>query len=244
MMLDEEILERPSPAARGRVVRVMTWNIHGGAGLGGACDLDRVLTLVQSHDPDLVALQEIDTRRRRGCDPAAFDCLCAALGSHSAEARLITAPDGDYGHALISRWPMTGIVKHDISVGRQEPRAAIEANAATPFGPLHVVAVHLGLGFGERRSQVDRLAALIQLGGSPSIVLGDFNDWIWRGSVQRILAECVPDRTFEKTFPAFLPLLSLDRIYARPAGLIARSWTDCRAWRASDHLPVIAELEL
>jgi endonuclease/exonuclease/phosphatase family metal-dependent hydrolase len=228
----------------GAAVRVMTWNIHGGVGADRACDLDRVLDVVQAHDPDIVALQEIDARRRRKRHAAAFDFLSEALGAHRAEARLITAPDGDYGHALVSRWPMSGVVRHDISIGRHEPRAAIEATVETPLGRLHVMAVHLGLGFGERRRQGERLAALAAAGGTPSIILGDFNDWVWRSSVERALARFAPDSTRHKTFPARLPLLSIDRICARPQGLIARSWTDPQARRASDHLPVIAELAL
>jgi endonuclease/exonuclease/phosphatase family metal-dependent hydrolase len=248
-MLEATIAERTaSDAAEAsddlRHVRVMTWNIHGGVGCDFACDLDRVLAVVRAHDPDVVALQEIDARTRRKRSAAAFDLLAETLGNHRAEARLITAPDGDYGHALISRWPMAGIAQHDISVGRREPRAAIEATIETPFGRLHVVAVHLGLGLGERRRQGDRLAALARAGGTPSIILGDFNDWAWRGSVQRALSRFNPDRTFQRTFPSPLPLFAIDRIYGRPAGIIARSWTDASAWRASDHLPLIAELAI
>ena len=247
-MLERDGLEQPvdrsAPARERESVRVMTWNIHGGVGPDRACDLERVLALVQAHDPDIVALQEIDARSGRRRDAAAFDFLTEALGSHRAEARLITAPDGDYGHALISRWPMSGIVQHDISVGRREPRAAIEAVVETPHGPLHVVAVHLGLGFGERRRQGDRLASLAGGGGTPSIIMGDFNDWVWRSSVEDALARFAPDRTRQKTFPALLPLVAIDRICGRPNGVIARSWTDRSARRASDHLPVIADLDL
>ena len=37
--------------------------------------------------------------------PLAF--LTNALGEHQAVARTIVAEDGHYGHAVISRWPMT-----------------------------------------------------------------------------------------------------------------------------------------
>jgi endonuclease/exonuclease/phosphatase family metal-dependent hydrolase len=223
------------------MIRIMTWNIHGGVGPDRSCDLNRVVDRVRAHAPDIVAIQEIDSRHISGLG-CAFDLLAAALGPHSTEARLITAPDGDYGHALLSRWPFLEAALHDISVGRREPRAAIEASIATPCGPLHVVAVHLGLSGRERRHQAAMLCKLAQSGPERSVLVGDFNDWILRGSVQRALAEAMPRRTHQKTFPARLPVLALDRIYCRPSSLLGRSWTDPQARDASDHLPIIAEL--
>jgi len=49
----------------GQTVRVMTWNIHGAVGRNPRFDLERVVALVQRHRPDIVALQEIDSRRAR-----------------------------------------------------------------------------------------------------------------------------------------------------------------------------------
>lgn len=229
--------------ARAPTIRVMTWNIHGAVGGDGVRDVHRVIALVQRHAPDIVALQEVDSRRgSAGANPT-FELLGAALGDHAAEARLITAPDGDYGHALISRWPMDRTVLHDVSLPGREPRAAIETTIATPFGELHVAAAHLGLSFKERRHQADLLARVAQSGSTPGLILGDFNDWIWRGSVQRALALSMPERTHHRTFPAHMPIVALDRIYCRPAKMLLRSWTDREARRASDHLPVIADLD-
>lgn len=227
-------------------IRVMTWNIHGGGASPRDRDLGRIVALVQAHAPDIVALQEIDSRAGRQLQPigAAFELLAEALGAHVADVRLISAADGDYGHALISRWPMRATVRHDVTLAGREPRAAIETVVETPAGPLHVIAAHLGLSFRERRHQARVLTERALRGAAPSIVLGDFNDWVWRGSVQRALAACMETRTRHKTFPARLPLLALDRIYCRPASLLVRSWTDPAARRASDHLPVIADLAL
>ena len=231
-------------SARRLNVRAMTWNIHGGIGPDGRRDLSRTTALIRRHDPDILALQEVDSRTRKGSAEPAFDLLRKGLGEHSAEARLITAPDGDYGHVVISRWPLTGTHRHDVSAFGREPRAAIETTIATPFGPLQVLAAHLGLGFSERRTQAAQLAAVVESGPTRTIMLGDFNDWGWPGYVHRALADLFPDRTSLRTFPARLPLLSLDRIYCRPAGMLVRSWTDASARSASDHPPVIGDLQL
>jgi endonuclease/exonuclease/phosphatase family metal-dependent hydrolase len=222
----------------------MTWNIHGGVGADGVRDLSRVVALVRRHGPDIVALQEVDSRHAVPEAKPAFAFLAEELGRHIAAAKLITAADGDYGHAIFSRWPISRAVRHDITLAGREPRAVIESTIETPCGVLHVVAAHLGLSLQERGRQARVLSSLARSGPHRTVVLGDFNDWIWRGSVQRALAETLPARTHHKTFPARLPLLALDRIYWRPKDLMIRTWTDPGARLASDHLPIIGDAAL
>lgn len=225
-------------------IRVATWNIHGGVGADGRFDLARIVALLRGAAPDIIALQEVDGRRPAPDHRHAFAFLREALGPHGAEARSIITPDGDYGQLLISRWPLSGIHIHDISVDHSEPRRAIEAAVHSPFGDLRFVATHLGLSFRERRKQSEMLVAL---GSSPAevvVMAGDFNDWVWRGSVQRAIRSVLPARTWIRTFPSRFPLIRLDRIHCRPHGALLRSWTDKTARTMSDHLPVFAEISL
>ncbi len=226
-----------------RRVRVMTWNIHGGLGLDGHRDLDRIVAIAQRHDPDIVALQEVGSRKQIPGAAEAFAVLSSALGNHFTESRMVTAPDGDYGHVVISRWPLSEIRVHDISYRKREPRAAIEVLVHTPFGPLHVVSAHFGLSFAERRHQTERLVRIVR-GPHRTVLLGDFNHWHWGGSVQKTLDKLFPGHSHFRTFPSFFPLFALDRVYCRPSEMLLESWTEERGWAASDHLPVIAELAM
>lgn len=224
-----------------RTIRVMTWNIHGGMGPDGRHDLDRILTLVRNADPDVLALQEIDSRRAPGSEhPLAM--LKRVLGHHGIAAAAITTPDGDYGQALLSRWPMTDTHVHDISIAGREPRRAITAVVNAPAGKLFVLATHLGLRLTERHRQCRQLSALTTVSNLTTVVMGDFNDWMTPGSVQNVLARKLHGRTPHRTFPARLPLLKLDRIYCRPAEALLSSRVDRAARAISDHLPVIAEI--
>jgi endonuclease/exonuclease/phosphatase family metal-dependent hydrolase len=229
----------PLPAS----VRVLTWNIHKGIGADRRYDLGRIIDLARRHEPDIVALQEVDSRGR---DPTNLPlaALKLALGSHAAEARTIVAEDGHYGHVLISRWPLEQVALHDVSIARREPRCAIDAVVRTPRGPFRAIATHLGLGMGERRWQIRKLVALAS-GTDPGegmVMLGDFNDW--HGEVRRAVSGLLPAWSFLRTFPARRPIFKLDRIFCRPAGALTQCWTDSEAARASDHLPVIADLAL
>lgn len=210
-------------------------------GPDGRHDLDRMLSLVRRADPDVLALQEIDSRRTPGAEhPIAM--LKRVLGHHGIAAAAITTPDGDYGQVLLSRWPMTNTEVHDISVSGREPRRAITAVVNSPAGQLFVLATHLGLKFVERRHQCRQVAALTTLSTLTTVAIGDFNDWMWPGSVQNVLARKLPGRTRHRTFPAHFPLLKLDRIYCRPASALISSRVDAAARAISDHLPIVAEI--
>ena len=151
--------ERQALSSSASTVRVMTWNIHGGMGPDGRHDLERMLALVRAADPDVLALQEVDSRRTPGQEHP-FAMLKRVLGHHGIAAAAITTPDGDYGQVLFSRWPMTDTQVHDISMPGREPRRAITAVVNAPAGQLFVLATHLGLKFIERHRQCRQMAAL------------------------------------------------------------------------------------
>lgn len=223
-------------------IRLMSWNIHRGIGPDRRFNLDRIAAVIRRHSPDILALQEIDTRGR---DPTCLVPLRELVTpeGHFAEARTKIAHDGHYGHALFSRWPLSDIVVHDLTMWRREPRSAIEATVETEQGALHIVAVHLGLEITERHRQARVLARLARERRSrATVMLGDFNDWFSFGQVRRTLATVLPERTALKTFPAARPVLKLDRIYSSVRGSIRRSWTDREARICSDHLPLMGEL--
>ena len=170
--------------------------------------------------------------------------LQRALGSHGVGARAISTADGDYGQALISRWQLVNTEIHDLSFRRREPRRAISTDMVGPFGSMRIVATHLGLSLRERRSQINKLLAMLGGRDDPTLAMGDFNDWFWAGSVRRNLARVLPDCSRHRTFPAVLPLFALDGIYLWPSGLLVASRTDPEARTLSDHLPVIADIDL
>lgn len=222
-------------------VRVMTWNIHGALGRNSRFDLTRVVDLIRRWNPDIVALQEVDSRRALAGGTNPFEFLPTAIGVYGIGAKALTTKDGDYGQMLISRWPLVAHEVRDISFGEREPRRAIRAEVATPSGPLTVIATHLGLSVRERRGQARVLMELAG-GEGPAIIIGDFNDWFWPGSVRSVLSGVFRGRTRYRTFPSVFPLLRLDRIYCRPREALIRSFVDRQGRSMSDHLPVIADL--
>ena len=219
-------------------LRIMTWNVHGTFNLNPKFNLDGVCSVIRHWAPDVVALQEVDSRGRTD-DP--FARLAKVVGDHSIDARSIITQDGDYGQVLLSKWPFLEAPKIvDVSYQEREPRRAISARIQSSAGEMTVVATHLGLSIHERHAQAHALVDLVQ--PKRTFVIGDFNDWFWVRSVRGVLAQTCPVRTRLRTFPSHFPLLRLDRIYFTRDGLIRSAWTDRKARSCSDHLPVIADV--
>jgi endonuclease/exonuclease/phosphatase family metal-dependent hydrolase len=87
--------------------------------------------------------------------------------------------------------------------------------------------------------------------GAPLVVAGDFNDW--RNSAgRRLVTELGLREVFRdqrgrpaRTYPSTLPLLRLDRIYARGFDVLQAEVHHGLPWsRISDHAALSVELEL
>jgi endonuclease/exonuclease/phosphatase family metal-dependent hydrolase len=224
---------------RGGRIRVLTWNVHSCIGTDRRFDPERVKAVIHALDPDIAALQEVDSRRdlRDG-----FDLLGNTLGSHQATVRTVRTPDGDYGHMLLSRWEITTWTHHDISFRRREPRSLIEARVQTETGPISVLAAHLGLNHGERRQQATTIAALAEADKLPTVILGDFNEPTGRGTAERMFGKLFHSVGRLATFPSCWPLLPLDRIWFEAGLDLIGASVHRDARQASDHLPLWADL--
>jgi endonuclease/exonuclease/phosphatase family metal-dependent hydrolase len=154
---------------------------------------------------------------------------------------------------MLSRWPIRR--RHQISLrhGWRKPRGAQIALVDTPSGSLQLINWHLGLREHERRWQANRLCAHDRFHESshlPTLVAGDSNDWrnvLGRDSLEQHGFSQATDPVGRfRSFPAFWPLASLDKIYHRGALRVERvRVVDHKlARRASDHLPLVVDFHL
>ena len=224
-------------------VRVLTWNVHGCVGRGGRFDPGAVIAYLQAIDPDIAALQEVDARRERAGATDTFALIADATGRASLSARTLATASGDYGHMLLSRWPLGHDRQIDLSVPAREPRAAIVTTVSMPGLDLRVLATHLGLRARERSQQINRIRVEVEgWGDAPGLVMGDFNEWRRRSLASRRL--CPPFRSAASvpSFPARYPRLALDKIWCRAPLIPQTAKALHEASDLSDHLPVLAEL--
>jgi len=224
-------------------MRVVTWNVHGCVGSRQSFDPHAITRVLQRLRPEILALQEVDARSERALGFDSFAHFTDHGGGYAVEARTITGDDGDYGHMVISRWPIRLQTVHDVSHAVHEPRKVIEAYIEREGRALRVLAAHFGLKVRERRAQIRALSEIIRRDDeTPTVLLGDFNQVRRRGGLHKALAPEFGCASAPATFPAKRPILALDRIWVRPSHLIETTWAFKEAREASDHLPLVADL--
>jgi endonuclease/exonuclease/phosphatase family metal-dependent hydrolase len=224
-------------------IRVLTWNVHGCVGRDGVRDPNRVARVLEAAQPDISALQEIDSRTGAAAhDP--FSYFGELFGWTTVSARTLSAKDGHYGHIVLSRWPIESLGEIDLSMRWSEPRKAIVGAIQAPGARVIVIAAHLGLLPFERRRQFGRLRERIDtIAERPLVVLGDFNDFP-RLLSRRALSPSLEATPRLATYPSRLPLLPLDRIwFSAPLRLVTAATLN-DAEHVSDHLPLVASLRL
>ena len=200
-----------------------------------------------------------------------LDTLSSSGYEHRAYGVNAIYPHGNHGNAILSRLRMEHVANHDISDHMLESRGMLHAVAQPPRGaraPIHLLCAHFGLARRSRLRQADWVARFVEReipAGAPIILAGDFNDWRRdvderlrdrlgmhevadeyqaTGWIERLLGWRRPVQV-ARTFPAFAPCLTLDRIYLRGLRVCAARVPRGRSWaRISDHAPLIADVEV
>jgi len=234
-----------APRELGRTFSVATYNVHRWTGLNGRSRPDpaRAGFVISELDVDVIALQEV-LRPHDGPDPLV--ALADALGLHIAFAATRVHRNGELGNAILSRWPLMGVLMLDLSCSRLEKRVAVAAQIQLNGTVIDVVSTHLALADRTRHTQVRSLLDHPQLSARPTVLLGDMNAWR-KCKATRVLENELDSHhnlAWPASFPAARPVLALDRIYSRGVEVAqVQAHGSQAARRASDHLPVIAHIE-
>jgi len=240
--------------------RVMTYNVHRCVGTGGQDSNAEVLRVCKDAHADVIALQELDAPETDEAEGAhhARD-LASHLGMKLLFCRTFRRGVGYYGHALMSLHPLE-LVKvttfpsphHD-----SEPRGAIWARALLSQGrSVDVISTHLGVHRVERGMQSRELTGEGWLGSaelkSPHLLCGDLNAVPHASTYRRFASKlrdaqrALPGHRPRATFPSRLPVLRLDHVFVSRDLMVRGAhvpWNGVSR-RASDHLPLIIDLEL
>jgi endonuclease/exonuclease/phosphatase family metal-dependent hydrolase len=245
------------PHARGEDaprLRVLTYNIHHGEGTDGKLDLARIARVITDHKPDLVALQEVDvnTQRTGNVDQAAE--LAKLTGLHVVFGKSIDYRGGQYGNAVLSRFPVEKHAVHPLP-GKPdaERRTALEVVVRPWEGgpPLTFVGTHLD----HTRDETDRFRQAEEINRllasdaqrDATILAGDLNAVPTSETIKKLAArwtDAAGERGAAPTVPAGNPRSRIDYVLLRPTG----GWRVVEAAVppepvASDHRPVLAVLE-
>lgn len=240
-------------------IRVLTYNIHAGKDAQGQLSIPAIAALIDSLQPDFVFLQEVDRRTTRANGEDHLAQLQQLTHMQSAFAKSLDFQGGDYGIALLSRWPIDSastiplVVQppEERSGGSHEPRVALHAVLRAPGGPLHVITTHIdasGTSTYRKQEVVDLLAHLKRSlpAGAPVVFGGDLNsrpasDEINAISLSLTDAWATCGSPPGETFPAAKPDRRIDYIFFRHAQCLHARVPESQA---SDHRPLLVTLQI
>ncbi|MFZ6773085.1 endonuclease/exonuclease/phosphatase family protein [Undibacterium sp. SXout7W] len=261
-------------------LRIATYNIHKGvSAFGRKAKIHGIKEAIDLLDADLVFLQEVQGQHDHHAEQHAHwpqvgqHEFLAGESHHSAYGMNAVYDHGHHGNALLSRYPITSSVNHDVSDHAYEQRGILHAVVHTGTQEVHCFVIHLGLFAASRRRQIQALIQTIQRDlppDAPLIIAGDFNDWSQRLS-HTLYQQLGVFEAFDvdahhgasrfsvkgmkqllsgkrnrhaRTFPAGLPWLCLDRVYLRGCRVSAAEVLSGAPWnQLSDHVPITATLE-
>lgn len=217
-----------------RTLNIATFNMHKGVThFSAQLALQEQRDLLKKISPDILFLQELREshhghRQRFDSWPSLgpLHFLSHQVWPHHAYGKNAEYQHGHHGNAILSKFPILRSQNNDISAHRIEQRGFLHCEIHIPRWdtPLHAFCVHLGLFAHWRRKQLQQIAAYIMQEidpKSPLIIAGDFNDWSTRVGrhfahhlhLQEVFTQ--HHGSHARSFPSWLPMLKLDRIYVR-----------------------------
>lgn len=232
--------------AETEIIRVASYNIRKCVGLDWRRDPERVLSVISALDADILALQEAD--KRLGDRPATLPP--SLIGDLTDMVPVVLGVDqpslGFHGNAILVRKGIEVAATAQLELPGLEPRGAVLVELKRADFLVRIVGVHLGLTRNFRRQQLQKIVDEVQARAQmPTVILGDFNEWSHRRGTEA-LTDMFDVVRPGLSFHTAQPIAALDRIAISKAFAVRNKgvFSDGAAARASDHLPVWADLSL
>ena len=229
------------------MIRVASYNMRKAIGTDRRRRPERTLDVLNEIGADVIALQEADRR---------FGSRLSAMPLHMIEENSDYKPvpfatrDGSigwHGNALLVKKSVKIVDTELVHLPSLEPRGAVLADLDVDGVEIRVVGMHLDLSGLWRRQQARAVIHHItaRAGDPPAVLMGDLNEWSVRGGCLRDFAHHCRFADCGQSFHTRRPVARLDRIMVSPSLAILGSGThqSPSARKASDHLPIWAELE-
>jgi endonuclease/exonuclease/phosphatase family metal-dependent hydrolase len=230
----------------------MTYNIHVGVGMDKKLDLQRIADIINHEHPDLVGLQEVDrgVKRTDGRDEIAE--LGKMTRMDYAFAHNLDYQGGQYGVAILSRFPIATTDHRKYENRREEERRGmIRIEVDIGGKTINFVTTHLDYQYDDGRIfETEQMLKFLKDIKDPLIVVGDFDDEP-KGSAYKLIVADFEDAWIRTranaeglSYPADLPVKRIDYIFTRQSEHIRARKAWVVSTLASDHLPVVADLEI
>jgi endonuclease/exonuclease/phosphatase family metal-dependent hydrolase len=220
-------------------VRVMTYNVRHCAGMDLKLDYDRTADVICKQQPDVVALQELDSMTTRGQQRYQLDELARRALYYPVYGGAIDYDGGKYGVGILTRERPLSVKR--IPLPGREPRLLL----VVELKEYVMACTHLDLNEKERLASVPIIVSEAQRWQKPFLIAGDWNAKPDSKELEEIKKYFTINTGKRNTYPADKPDECIDYIASfttRAARTLRYFVVDEPA--ASDHRPVVADLRL
>lgn len=231
-------------------LNIMTYNVHhcNPPAIKGLIDIDAIANVIKSNSIEIAFLQEIDVRTTRvnGIDQALELSQKTGL-KYFRFFKAIDIMGGEYGVMILSKYPIDSTMVYPLyQEGDSEQRVLGIANVILPDNfKLKVACTHLDLSARLREVEINEIDSILSRESIPVILGGDFNATSQSNEIKLMGEKYVSStKEFLSTFPNKNPNRTIDYIFiSKSANLRVLSHKVLVNTDASDHLPVVAEIE-
>lgn len=241
-------------------ITITSYNIHKGkSALNRTIQIKEMASALKNLNSDIVFLQEVQgLNLTEKLTPQLHfkphnKILANYLNYYDSYGRNANFNLKHHGNAILSRTPIHNDINFNLTINKFEQRGLLHCKITPPGWQENIecLCVHLNLMEQDREKQYLKIFDYIEQhidSKKPIILAGDFNDWRYKS--QQWLEQLDFSEVFlshlgshPKTFPAKLPMLSLDRIYIRNLEIIDTVIHHEMPWKSlSDHIPLTATI--
>lgn len=191
-------------------LRIMSYNVKNGGGKDGIKDIKRCGQLVREAQPDVVAVQEVDSVTRRNKFYVLGRMAEAAGGYHAYYGPTIPHSGGKYGIGVLTKEPALSVAFHRLPCPK-EPRGLL----VVELNKYYILCTHLSLSEPYRVESVAIIKDVVsKLKNKPVFIAGDMNAKPHSAPIVAFkeFAQLLTDDT-KYTFPSDDPRICIDYIF-------------------------------
>ena len=221
-----------------RQLRLITYNIRNAKGMDNKTDYGRIVSVITNAQPDIIALQELDSVTKRNGGEDVIKILAEKTQLSYLFGAAINYQGGKYGVGILSKQKPLNYYTIPLP-GKEEQRVLLVAE----FKKYIVFCTHLSL------TDADRLVSVIIINEQankflkPIYLLGDFNAEPNSNAISALKQKWNLISGEEPTFPSPAPKKCIDFIFLannKKIKILSKEVLDEPL--ASDHRPVLVEV--
>ena len=219
-------------------LQIMSYNVRHCAGMDLVIDYDRTAAVIVQQQPDVVALQELDSMTGRSGNRDQLGELASRTGYHPVFGAAIEFNGGLYGVGILSR-EMPVSTKR-IPLPGEEPRVLLVAE----LEDYVIACTHLDLEEAQRLASVPLIVEEAQRWQKPFLLAGDWNDEPGSELLELMTQYFTVLSSDEATYPADEPAVCIDYVAAFNGRAEALESHVIDEPEASDHRPLVVWVTL